>query len=130
MKEQYPFTPKSTANLLRGQYWAIPLSNNKFGCGIILHLLKNGNKKEQRTFHAGLLNWVGNNPPTENEINKCEVLESGATHIKTIIEVGSEIVGKINLAPEEEIIQYSDEIHTWGYNVINKLGEKYFVKNS
>jgi hypothetical protein len=130
MKEDYPFKPKSTASLLRGQYWAIPLSNNKYCCGIVLHLLKSNNKKEQRTFHAGLLNWVGNNPPTENEIKACKVLENGAAHIKTIIEVGSEITGKINLALEEETIEYTDEIHTWGYNYINKLGEKYFVKNS
>ncbi len=112
MKEHYPFTPKSTAHLLRGQYWAIPLSNGKYCCGTILHLLKSGNKKEQRTFHAGLLNWVGSNPPTENEIRDCEVLENGAAHIKTITKVGSKIIGKINLIPDEEITEYTDEIHT------------------
>ena len=130
MKEHYPFKPKSTASLLRGQYWAIPLSNGKYCCGIVLHLLMSGNKKEQRIFHAGLLNWVGTKPPTENEINECKVLENGAAHIKSTIEVANEITGKINLAPEDETIEYTDKIHTWGYNFINELGEKYFVKKS
>ena len=130
MNVSYPFKPKSTAKLERGQFWAIPLTNGKYCCGIVLHLLQTAGKKEQRTFHAGLVDWVGNIPPTTNDINGREILETGATHIKTITEVGSEILGKSNLKPEEEVIEYTDSIHTWGYNFINLLGEKHFVKNS
>ena len=129
MKNKYPFIPKSTSYLERGQFWAVPLSNGKFCCGAVLHLLSRGNKTKTKVFHAGLLNWVGDKPPTENNVVGKEILHSGAVHIKAITENGSEIIGKINLEPDNEIIQYTDDIGTWGYKVINVLGEKYFGKS-
>ena len=126
----YPFKPKSTAYLERGQYWSIPLSNGKYCCGVVLHLLLHLGKKEQRSFHAGLLSWDGEGPPTKEDISGCSVLESGAAHIKTITEIGGEILGKSKLKSDDDLIEKTDDIHTWGYNFINLLGEKHFIKNS
>ena len=94
MKNKYPFTPKSTSYLERGQFWAVPLSNGKFCCGAVLHLLSRGNKTKTKVFHAGLLNWVGDKPPTENNVVGKEILHSGAVHIKAITENGVTVIEK------------------------------------
>lgn len=130
MKEAYPFIPKSTAYLMRGQFWAVPLTNGKYGCGVVLHLLKSGNKKEQRLFHAGLLDWVGDNPPTKEVISDRAIIESGAAHIKAITKIGGQVLGKTKLPSGKDVIEFTDNIDTWGYEVIKVLGDKYFVECS
>ena len=36
MKEQrFPFVPKSTSSLRRGQFWSIPLAGGGFGAGCV-----------------------------------------------------------------------------------------------
>ena len=67
--EPYPFIPKSTSLMKEGQYWDIPLSNGKFACGRVLQFDYSNGKKNSRSFLAGLMDWVGENPPTSDTIN-------------------------------------------------------------
>ena len=58
----YPFVPKSNAYLRAGQFWAVPLSDGRFGCGRVLDVPKSGDlhvPANSRMFLAGLLDWVG-----------------------------------------------------------------------
>ena len=132
MRVSYPFIPKSTSHLRRGQYWSVPLSNHKYACGVVLHLLrKNDGKIDGRLFHAGLLDWVGELPPTVNDIENCHVLKSNAAHIKSIKETGGAILGEHTLAETEpEIIDFTDDIDVWGYRFIAILGDKYLGAGS
>ncbi len=81
---QYPFIPKSTAYMQEGQFWDIPLSNGQFACGRVVQFnLRNG-RRDSRLFLAGLLDWCGDEPPTATTIARCQILEQGGAHIRTI----------------------------------------------
>lgn len=88
---KYPFVPKSTKSLIPGQFWAVPLSDGTFACGRVI-ALKSG-RYSARAFLAGLLDWHGSKPPTEEDIVGRKTLRQGHAHIKTIVETGGFILG-------------------------------------
>ena len=59
----YPFKPKSTAMLRPGQFWAVPLSNDKFACGRVLQIGTAEIPTKTRGFFGGLQDWIGASPP-------------------------------------------------------------------
>lgn len=83
-KVSYPFLPKSNTYLISGQFWAIPLQSNKFACGRVIEV----SKEDKRGFLAGLMDWVGEYPPSAETIAGKKTLEQGDVHIKTIRETG------------------------------------------
>lgn len=101
----YPFEPKSNAHLEAGQYWSIPLSDGRYGCGRVLavarmpdpHVLVNS-----RAFLGGLLDWVGGSPPTAESIAGARVLRQGFAHVKAIQTTGGFVVGSGPLRLPEE----------------------------
>jgi hypothetical protein len=100
----YPFVPKSTAYLRAGQFWAVPLSDGRFGCGRVLDVPKSGDlhvPANSRMFLAGLLDWVGSRPPSDESIAGASLIEQGFAHIKTILTTGGEILGWRDLAADE-----------------------------
>ncbi|MFT5420073.1 MAG: hypothetical protein ACI9D5_000814 [Candidatus Endobugula sp.] len=131
---KYPFSPKSTSYLEPGQFWAIPLSNGEYGCGIVvakLASLHDHSKIETRLFLAALINWHGEQLPIPEEIQNLEILEVGAAHVKTILTTGGVVLGKAKfrgLGNNPRV--KTDEINTFGYSVLKVVAEKRFVKNS
>jgi hypothetical protein len=123
----YPFIPKSTSYLEQGHYWPIKLENGKYASGVVLAKLVTAQKIESRIFYAGLLNWVGANEPTAQDIENSDVLKKGALHVKSIVECGSRIQGKAffknQLAP---IVEYSERVNTMGYQMPVVLANKHF----
>lgn len=114
----YPFIPKSTAHLQVGDFWAIPLSDGRYGCGYVVALCPN----RRKMFVAGLTNWVGPSKPTPPDLLNCRVIEHAKAHIKAITEHGPEILGHctalLNVDPD-------DRDHAWGYGVIRVLANKH-----
>ena len=87
----YPFIPKSTVKMKRGQFWPIRLPNAKYACGMVLDVVH-----ESRTsFLAGLLDWTSSEKPTREALIGVEVQEQGVGHIKMIIEAYGEITGEL-----------------------------------
>jgi hypothetical protein len=79
---EYPFKPKSNRFLIPGQFWGIHLENGKFACGRVIEI-----EPGSRTgFLAGLMDWIGDEPPTAEKLNGCKTLVQGNVHIKTIHE--------------------------------------------
>lgn len=79
---EYPFKPKSNRFLLPGHFWGIPLDNGKFACGRVIEI-----EPGSRTgFLSGLIDWVGDEPPTTEGISGCKTLIQGNVHIKSIHE--------------------------------------------
>jgi hypothetical protein len=128
---KYPFEPKSTTHLEPGQFWAIPLSNGSYACGVVLAKLISSGKIERRSFLAALIDWNGKDKPSSEDIKNKEIIKKGAAHIKTIQLTGGVIIGKteFNSLPENPK-EYTDHIVTMGYGVLEKVAEKNFVKNS
>jgi hypothetical protein len=124
----YPLIPKSTAKMEAGQFWPIHLKNGQYACGVVVAIVnKENGKRDSRTFLAGLLDWSGTSAPDNQEIYGRKLLEKGFAHIKTITNINSCIIGKIE--PKwnyPKIMKQADNIRSWGYNVINLLSEKYF----
>ncbi|MBK8814733.1 MAG: hypothetical protein IPN42_04135 [Methylococcaceae bacterium] len=100
----YPFVPKSTANLLPGQFWALPLSNGLFGCGRVIQLAPSSYfflLGARVSFLAGVLDWVSPLQPTSESISGAKCIAQGQAHIKAITETGGEILGHRNLEFDE-----------------------------
>lgn len=152
----YPFAPKSTKALAPGQFWAVPLSDGRFACGRVITLKpKEDGKVDLRGFLAGLLDWVGTQPPTSESIAGCRTLEQGGVHIKAVLETGGSILGYRSLDADGiepglflshssgpgRMLQRGFEVlrpatakeqaelptfSTWGYMVIQRLAERRF----
>jgi hypothetical protein len=97
MPLRYPFTPKSTAQLLPGQFWAVPLSDGRFACGRVLQLAGSEIPTKSRGFFGGLHSWVGAKEPDAAEIETAPFLDFGAMHIRAITEVGGKVLGEAPL---------------------------------
>jgi hypothetical protein len=98
----YPFEPKSIAYLRAGQFWAVPLSDGRFGCGRVLHVPSPSGPQPSlylntRIFLAGLMDWSGDEPPTAQAIAGCKLLEQGRVHVAAITDTGSKILGQRDL---------------------------------
>lgn len=144
----YPFQPKSTAYMRKGQFWPIPIEGG-FACGIVLDIEKNS----RTVFLAGLLDWVGTQKPTTSDLECSIVVEQGEGHIKMIGQRGSSIIGELpnplspliwtehlggpdyglfeGLVLIDRITCKESEVYskrsTWGDNVINILADKFGV---
>lgn len=154
----YPFVPKSAASLLRGQFWALPLSNGSFACGRVIQLAPAGMLGARVSFLGGVLDWVSSSQPTSAAIAGASCLAQGHVHIKAITETGGEILGHRSLeldgiAPwlfrgahgwQNSFVQQGliplrpqtpadDELpvfSTWGYDFALGIAEARFVKRS
>jgi len=152
----YPFQPKSTAKLVPGQYWGVPLSNGTYACGRVVQVLAKGVEGSRVTFLAGLMDWNGSEPPNAATIAGADFLGQGQAHLKTITENGGTVLGHRpletnNLNPwqfrgaeffrnsyvYEGLIkarpQTPDDdklpvLGVWGFKFITTLAEKEFVR--
>jgi hypothetical protein len=98
----YPFEPKSIAYLRAGQFWAVPLSDGRSGCGRVLYVPDRSDPQPSlylntRIFVGGLMDWSGDEPPTARAIAGCKLLEQGRVHVAAITDTGSKILGQRDL---------------------------------
>lgn len=94
---EYPFRPKSNPHLRAGQFWAVPLSNGRFACGRVMD--PTSRIAPRVMFIAGLMDWVGDAAPTEQDLVGRRVLAQGQAHIKTITETGGQVLAAGRLMP-------------------------------
>ncbi len=158
---RYPFVPKSNRFLERGQYWAVPLSDGRFACGRVLDVPREPDLHVpvgRMLFLAGLLDWVGETPPTNQAIEGAVLSAQGFAHIKAITTTGAAVLGRRDLAADaivpalwrsheaggtvwvyegaRRLRPATDDdrdlpvMSTWGYSVISVLAEDHFVGRS
>ena len=96
----YPFAPKSNAQLEPGQFWSIPLSDGRFGCGRVLRVDRDRSYGARVLLVGAILDWVGDRPPTAEAIAGREVLAVGTTHVRTISYGGGMVIGERPLAAD------------------------------
>jgi hypothetical protein len=96
----YPFSPKSNAQLEPGQFWSIPLSDGRFGCGRVLRVDRDRSYGARILFVGAVLDWVGDVPPTAQAIAGRQVLAIGVTHVRAISYGGGALVGERPLAAD------------------------------
>ena len=157
----YPFEPKSTSYLRSGQFWGVALSDGRWACGRVLaageQTLPLLSGQSRRMFLAGLMNWAGDHPPTQDSIAGGDIVAQGLAHVRTIQENGGSVLGKRDLALDgirglQRVTHRAggtvmifegavplrpatrDEaatmpvLSTWGFKVISRLAERLFVQ--
>src|SRR6478752_3334312 len=94
MTSPYPLIPKTTAHLRPGQFWSVPLSDGRFGCGRVLRIDRNKAYGARTTFVGALLDWLGDAPPTSESIAGAAVLAVGSAHVRVIANGGGAGLGE------------------------------------
>jgi hypothetical protein len=154
----YPFVPRSTATLLPGQFWAIPLSDGSFGCGRVIELKAGEEVGAKRLFLAGVMDWHAEKAPTFDSIAGAQCLAQGHAHLKVITESGGAILGHrpleldrikpwefrgamfhVNssvyrglkpLRPQEPSDRSLPVLDTWGFRVPTIIAERRFISQA
>lgn len=148
----YPFSPKSTAHLKPGQFWAVPLLSGSYACGRVLQVNAAEIPTKSRAFFGALHAWLGAGPPNSSDIAGIPFIAFGMMHIKAITTTGGKILGERSLdidgielplllsahgGPGTMLLRGAEPLReakreewgtlpvlsTWGYNVIRKLAE-------
>jgi hypothetical protein len=97
MRSTYPFIPKSSRKLSRGDFFSIPLSNGMYACGRVVECMPKGMPGAGVGFLGGVMNWRGSSAPTADAISRAAFLAQGIMHIKTILTTGGTILGNRSL---------------------------------
>jgi hypothetical protein len=85
----YPFIPKSNRWLEAGQFFDIPLDDGRFACGRVMVAEVQG----RRSFVVGLMDWIGADVPTSDDLAGRGVLNQAITTIDAIGNNGGSVRG-------------------------------------
>jgi hypothetical protein len=121
----YPFIPKSNAYLEPGQFWAVALSDGRFACGRVLAIDRERKYGRRTMFAAGLLDWVGEEPPTADSIAGAPLLDAGHAHVDTVAAEGA-IIGRRDLELDGIAVP-SPLSRYWGRDFPRIRAERRFV---
>ncbi|TFV92311.1 hypothetical protein E4K72_19780 [Oxalobacteraceae bacterium OM1] len=123
--QNYPFIPKSTRHLKRGQFWAIPLDGGRFGAGCVVGVHAIEGKSSTRMFIAGVVSWSDVTPPTSEKLAGRFVVDFAFAHLKAVTETGGMILGEaaIDLS-NTPLSAESLSIKTWGFGVPKLLAQR------
>jgi hypothetical protein len=121
----YPFPPKSTRHLARGQFWSIPLTGDRFGAGCVVGTHMTQGKRSSRMFIAGVVRWVGDQPPTAQDLQGRGLIDFAFAHLKSITESGGLILGEADLRIEHAPAEAETlSMPTWGYGMPAILAQR------
>lgn len=112
-------------HLRPGQFWSVPLSDGRFGCGRVLNVDRAPGYGSRTWFLGAVLDWVDAEPPTAESIAGAPVLEVGHAHIDVITSDGGAVLGE---APLTEVPPASEQVMGyWGGGYTRKRAERRFV---
>ena len=147
----FPFSPKSNVKLCPGDFWALPLQDGSYACGLVLQLPPAGVSGAKVSFLGGLLNWHSADKPTLENITGSKLIEQGVMHVLAIQQGGGMILGNIALEAnaieplecirgnviqkgytsvrpwQREDNDYLPLFSYWGYDVISLIAHKHFL---
>lgn len=147
----FPYLPKSVLSMMRGDFWAIPLSNSTFACGRVLQLGSEIQPRLLKAFWGCVLDWNSPDLPNHDNIAGAKSIREGSMHILAIESTGGAILGSRSLAldglaPSETVAagliyrgfgiirpaanaDYENlQSHSaWGLSFAEVLAEKWFV---
>ena len=97
----YPFKPKSTAHIQPGDFWAVPISGGRYGCGRVIALREPGQTGSKSMLLVGLMNWIGHAPPQAGDLGGLKTVHQAQIHLRSILETGGAILGPRPLEADE-----------------------------
>jgi hypothetical protein len=87
----FPFSPRSTQALERGDLIAVPREPSGWACLQVVDLIRSG-PGARSTFVAGVLPWQGDEPPTQQAVSGLAACDQGLVHVQIFTEGGLEVV--------------------------------------
>lgn len=126
-----PFLPKTNTHLLPGDFWALPLSDGRFGAGRVL--ARQGFEDKDRTgCMIALLDWVGTKPPTGEDLAGAQVVAWALAHVDAIAKTGGEVLGNRPLTLDgiqapELVHAVGEKSSVWGWRTILNRAEARFL---
>jgi hypothetical protein len=116
---QFPFSPKASSGLERGDIIAVPLEGGRWACLQVVELKRQG-VGARSTFIAGPLPWGGAKPPTEQDVIGLAVTEQALTRIELFTEGGLQVVANSPVVPTDYASNYRDfevgsKHRAWGW---------------
>src|ERR1700761_1096261 len=88
----YPFVPKSNRHLRPGQFWALPVSGQRFGAGRVMAVPAFG-PTDRIGAVIGLMDWIGGHPPTSEDLHDRQGLIQPKSRFEAIAKTGGEVLG-------------------------------------
>ena len=114
----YPLTPKTTAHLRPGQFWSIPMSDGRFGCGRVLRADTGSATGGRTRFIGAILDWVETLLLTRRRSRGARCSPSGMRTSGSISFGGGAILGERPLSADDiEIPPTIDSYWGDGYGV-------------
>lgn len=129
----YPLVPKSNRQLRPGQFWAIPLSDGRFAAGRVMAVPAFG-FGDRTGVVVGLMDWVGDHPPTSEDLAGRPVLVQAKARCEAITMTGGEVLGLRPLdldglvALEPRRTQPGGVQRVWAGRTIAQYAERAFVQ--
>lgn len=100
----FPFLPKSTAQLQSGMIWDIRLRDGSYACGRVLQVEGKCRKRSRFDFWGGLLRWHGSECPALEAIAGAPVLWQGSFDVRSLARSGSRILDILPLESDGIVI--------------------------
>ena len=122
--QTYPFVPKSTAKLIAGQFWGIPLRDGRWASGRVVGTDSHTGPGSRTMFVGGLMDWIGDSPPTNEMLAASRLLEVGNTHLRAITTNGGEILGYVPLSAADAAVAGKPARRYWGDRYIARAAER------
>ena len=101
MRSPYPFSPKSAAKLVPGQFCSLPLGGDRIGCGRILQVSDARGTREARLVLLGIYAWAKKRLPSETDIAGVPCSAKGLVHVRDIKLISGEVLGVRPLAADK-----------------------------
>lgn len=126
---QFPLTPARTAELEVGDFWAVQLTDGRFGCLQITSVRRSG-PASRTTFYAAVVDWAANQPPTADDIRGRDLLVQGLTRFEVFTKGGAQVIG--NATPAGPPLEGDNVFegrssglsHVWGWRAVAGAAER------
>src|SRR5215472_14788339 len=122
----FPLRPRSSRDLMIGDFWAVPLSDGTFGCLQVTDLKTSGTAS-LKTLVAGVIDWRGPTPPQVSDLEGRRVLAQGLTRIEAFTTLGAQILGNSSktlgasaLASNYRDFHVGVVHHVWGWRALRR----------
>ena len=94
---EFPLTPVRTADLEVGDFWAVQLTDGRFGCFQVTDVRPSG-PLSRTAFYAAVVDWTGAQPPSAGDILGRDLLTQGLTPLAVLTEGGAKVIGNASVA--------------------------------
>lgn len=88
-------TPISSLDLAPGDFWPLPLCTGRHAAGVMLAHATRGGRRDRANVLVGLLDWVGDQPPSVDDVLAAPVLHRAFVHVRAIEACGGRVIGRV-----------------------------------